>query len=190
MAAPVTLTDKDSALAAMVEWGTKIKQWTADNTIPGKDGKFEYKSNVKPQPECPLACASADIRADKDVLVAALKHGNTTALRFVSDELKGDKVILLDALARDANVLYCAPFEIKNDREFMLSAVAVNGKALHGASDTIKNDEEVVRTAIRQNKAAVHFASDELKEALGYHRGLFMALSNGTSTWEPNPPAP
>ena len=68
-------------------------------------------------------------------------------LHYASDELKGDREVVLAAVQQDGYTLGFAPDQLKGDREVVLAAVQQNGNALYYASDELQEDEEMRRAA-------------------------------------------
>ena len=74
------------------------------------------------------------------------------SLKYVSDEFKNDREIVLAALYKDVFSLDSyASDELKNDREMVLAAVNKNGAYLRYVSDEFKNDREIVLAALNNN---------------------------------------
>ena len=88
---------------------------------------------------------------------------NGYELKFVSDELKNDKEIVLVAVTEYGVALEYASDTLRNDREVVLAAVRQDGDALVHASDELKNDREIVLAAVHQNGWALQYASEELR---------------------------
>ena len=58
---------------------------------------------------------------------ALLRSQDGGALGFASDELKGDREIVMKALSTYGPALRWAPDELRGDREFMMKAVSQDG---------------------------------------------------------------
>jgi len=72
-------------------------------------------------------------------VLAALKGGDGPALRRASEEMKGDKDVVLAAVARYGNSLQDASDEVKGDKDVVLAALVHEGDALQHASDELTN---------------------------------------------------
>jgi len=91
---------------------------------------------------CALYDASAELKADREVVLAAVNQ-NGLALGYASDELRADREVVLAAVKKDGHdgsSLECASAELKADREVVLAAVNQNGLALGYASDELQAD--------------------------------------------------
>ena len=86
------------------------------------------------------------------------------ALQFASYELKGDKEVVMAAVAQNGLALKWASNALKGDKEFVMAAVAQNGFALAYALNEFKRDKEVVMAAVKNNGKAFHSASNVLQE--------------------------
>ena len=106
--------------------------------------------------------ASEELQGDREVVMEAVKqHGQ--ALRHASEELKGDKEVVTEAVKHHGWALRHAAEELKGDREVVMEAVKQNGIALQYASGELKGDREVVMEAVKKHSEALRHASEELK---------------------------
>ena len=83
------------------------------------------------------------------MLAAVSKNGG--ALKYATEELKGDREIVLAAVSKDASALRFATEELRGDREIVLAAVSKDGRALNCATNGLKFDEEMMRHALEQS---------------------------------------
>jgi lambda repressor-like predicted transcriptional regulator len=97
----------------------------------------------------------------RSALIAVKQDG--MELRYVSNELKKDREVVLAAVKENGLALEYASDELKNDREVVLAAVEENGWAIEYASDELKNDREVVLAAVKKNGWTIGYANEELK---------------------------
>ena len=88
---------------------------------------------------------------------------NGLALRHATEELRGDREVVMTAVAEDWQALEYATEELRGDREVVMTAVTSNGWGLLYATEELRGDREVVMTAIAQNGWAVNHASEELR---------------------------
>ena len=66
-----------------------------------------------------LENASEELRADREVVMAAVRNNGEQSLEFASDNLKGDKEVVLAAVKERSTALDFADDSLKNDPEFM-----------------------------------------------------------------------
>ena len=109
-----------------------------------------------------LEHASAELRADREVVLAAVQQ-NGMALQYASAELQADREVVLAAVQQHGGALQYASAELRADRDFVLAAVKQNGWVLRRASAELRADREVVLAAVKQNGEALRFASAELQ---------------------------
>lgn len=136
-----------------------------------------------------LEHASDELKADKEVIMAALKSGYSLPYEHVSDALKTDRDFLLEIVSLDA---YCLEFfseELKQDEQIVLAAAKHFGDAAlefgaekfkknkniltevvknsHNAlsflAENEKNDKKLVITAVDHNGYALQYASEQLR---------------------------
>ena len=78
---------------------------------------------------CALRHASAELRADRDVVLTAVVQDGY-ALQFASAEFRADPDVVLAAVAQTGFALQYASAELRADRDLVLAAVARDGCAL------------------------------------------------------------
>jgi hypothetical protein len=101
-----------------------------------------------------LALASDEIRRSRDMVQLAITSGNGRNIRnrnpleVASTELRADRDIVMQAVARWGGALESAATKLQADREVVEAAVRWNGNALRWASQSIIGDKSFVRWAI------------------------------------------
>ena len=109
-----------------------------------------------------LQHASLELRADRNVVLAAVRQAGGLAIAYASPGLQADREIVLEAVRQNGDALQYASTELWADREVLLEAVRQNGDALQYASTELQADREVLLEAVRQNGDALRYASAEL----------------------------
>ena len=109
-----------------------------------------------------LECASVKLRADKDVVLAAVRQCGW-AILAASAELRADREVVLAAVGPCGRALQYASAALKADKELVLAAVRQNGGALEHVSFGLINDRDVVFAAVRQDGRALRYVSQELR---------------------------
>ena len=101
-------------------------------------------------------------------------------LKFIGNNLKGDKEIILEAMKKDGWALKYASKELKNDEEVVMTAIknisclekfrlfsdegdSYNVRILHYASDELKNNKEFMLKTLKKDGELLQYASKELK---------------------------
>jgi hypothetical protein len=103
----------------------------------------------------PLAYATPELQADKDIVMAAVSCRGA-ALQHASQELKADKEVVLAAVSRDKGMaLQFASAELQSDRQVVLAAVtcelkpaAKTPRDTKFASAELQSDRQVVLAAV------------------------------------------
>ena len=105
-------------------------------------------------PTSPLSCAahhSSPVAADPCALIfAAIAQGPDealAALAVASDALKGDKSVVMAAVAQTGHALDWATNELKADKEVVLAAVQENSYAVRYAAASLQHDADILRAA-------------------------------------------
>ena len=117
-----------------------------------------------------LQHASLELRADRNVVLAAVRQAGGLAIAYASPGLQADREIVLEAVRQNGDALQYASTELQADREVLLEAVRQNGDALRYASTELRADIcEVLLEGGRENKGqALLFASRELWADRGF----------------------
>lgn len=110
-----------------------------------------------------LQFASKKLRDDKDFVLSAIK-ADYKAFEFASDRLKKDRGVVFYAIGRNANSLEFASPEFKNNREAVLFAISKNADALKFASPELKDDRDIVLAAMKKSPYSIEFASERLRD--------------------------
>ena len=85
------------------------------------------------------------------------------ALQFASEEMKGDRQVVMTAVSQNGLALCYATEEMKGDRQVVMTAMSENWGALQYATEEMKGDRQIVMTAASRNGYALHFATAELR---------------------------
>ena len=98
----------------------------------------------------PLGYVSAELQADREVVLAAVQKVGY-ALQYASTEMLSDREVVLAAVQNNGYMLQYASAELQADREVVLAAVKVEGGALRYASTEMKADRGIVMAAVTQS---------------------------------------
>ena len=131
-----------------------------------------------------LEDASAELRADRRAVLAAVRHGMSSPLQYASAELRADREVVMTAVQRNAPSLQYASAELRADREVVMAAVksdtwqengrypdassedgysvAASGHSFEYASAVLRADRNFVLAAVRR-AWCLKYASDELR---------------------------
>ena len=114
---------------------------------------------------CRIEFASKALRADKEIISAALRPEPegyddwSTNLSYACKRLKNNKEIVLAAVKTNGMNLEYASKKLKADKEVVLAAVNNNGLALEYANVEICADRNIIFEAVRQNGSALQYAN-------------------------------
>jgi hypothetical protein len=88
--------------------------------------------------------------------LAAVKS-DALALKFASNELRGDRDVVLAAVESDGEALEYASKKLREDGGIVLAAVTSNGRALEYASKKLRSHPDIVAAAkIQQTEKAAY----------------------------------
>ena len=98
-----------------------------------------------------LEHATEELKGDREIVMAAVsKYGFT--LQFAAEELKGDREIVTKAVSKCGCALQFATEELRGDREIVMQAVSVDGDALEYATKSLREDEEMLQHALERSR--------------------------------------
>lgn len=99
---------------------------------------------------------------DEEFVLEVIDKMGGSAVKYASEELRGDREIILKAVRDCGLALEYASEELRGDREIVLEAVKIHGDALVFASDELKGDKQIVMVALSQdNKMSGRIAERE-----------------------------
>ncbi len=110
-----------------------------------------------------------EARSDFDIVLAAVRQ-NAFALDFASDDLKANRMIVLEAIRsstdedEDRSPLEFASDDLRNDVDLVLVAVQYCPYAIEHASPAVKGNKEVVLAAVSKAGSLLSFASAALQD--------------------------
>ena len=90
-------------------------------------------------------------------------HRRRSSLQLASEELTGDRAMVMAAVIQNGYSLQFASEELKGDKAVVMAAVTQNGYSLQFASEELKGDKAVVMAAVMQNGSSLQLASEELR---------------------------
>jgi hypothetical protein len=115
-----------------------------------------------------LASASVGLRADREVVQAAIEHLGGAVLMHAAFDIQDDRNIVLSAIQKNGLALEYASDDLRADRDLVLRAISRDGRALQFASPSLQDDKEVVLSAVGapdslKQGEALKYASKELQ---------------------------
>ena len=90
-------------------------------------------------------------------------RGNGQMIMFLSNELKDDEEVLLEAGGNYDMAFLSASDRLKNDRTFILRFAQRNGLVLQWVGPVFQDDKEIVVAALQQNRRAYWYVSQGLQ---------------------------
>ncbi|WP_422452329.1 DUF4116 domain-containing protein [Endozoicomonas sp. ALC066] len=96
----------------------------------------------------------------KGTLKEALVKGG---LEYVSQGIRSDKELVLEALAGHPSDVKYAGKELRGDKQVAIAAVTRRGCLLFDVNSKLQDDDDVIKAAIKQNPGALEFASERIR---------------------------
>ena len=75
------------------------------------------------------------------------------ALQYATEELRGDREIVMAAVTQNGWALQFATEALRGDREIVMAAVTQNWRALRHATEELRGDNEIMEVALRDSDA-------------------------------------
>jgi len=161
------LSDKEVALACLSE---DREGWVGNFSKSLRaDKRFMLKAVTIDR--VALEHASEELRGDKDVVLAALRN-SVLAFRYASKQLRADKRFMLKAVDIDPKALAYASEELRGDKDFVCFT-------LKYASAELQADRDIVLAAVSNDHSTLKYASAELQADRDI---VLAAVSNDHST--------
>ena len=76
------------------------------------------------------------------------------ALQHATDELKGEREIVMKAISQEGHALAHATDELKGDREIVMKAVAEDGWSLQYATEKLRGDADLIEAALANRQGS------------------------------------
>ena len=111
-----------------------------------------------------LKFVSEEIRDDKNIILAAIEVNANYALANASERLKDNYYIVFEAVTRDGASYIHASERLKDDRSIVLIAVRTCGNLLCDEAKKFSNNLEIVLTALKNKQFGDIKIGDELKD--------------------------
>ena len=109
-----------------------------------------------------LQHATEELRGDREIVMAALSQDGW-ALEYATEVLRGNREIVMKAVTQKGLALQYATEALRGDREIVMAAVSQNGWALKYATEALRGDREIVMKAVTHKWVALQFATEELR---------------------------
>merc|ERR1712139_334522 len=93
-------------------------------------------------------------------------------LKYMSEEVRNEKQIVMQACHQDGLALQYASEILRNDEKVVMAAIRQNGRALQFASDSLKRSRELAQAAVQNDGRAIFYVDKKLR------RQLFTVLPN------------
>ena len=124
-----------------------------------------FMKAVKDYVEAELKDTSAELRADRRAVLAAVRHAtmSSSPLRYASDELRADRKVVMAAVKRRGHALEYASAGLRADRKVVMAAVQSRASSLKFASNGLRADRKVVMTGVKGDGGARKYASAALQ---------------------------
>jgi len=123
-----------------------------------------------------LISAPDELRADRLIVLEAISV-NAMDLQYASQDLQADKDIVFAATKRHPHALQHASPLLLANHEFGLELVKSNGLFLQALAENLRADSAVVLAAVNDNGMALRYAADEILE--GHPEVLDLAFQRG-----------
>ncbi|WP_252176068.1 DUF4116 domain-containing protein [Endozoicomonas sp. 4G] len=118
-----------------------------DYTLTFNVPPFQSLSDIK----------SSDVK--REVKKALVKDG----LAYVSQRVRNDKELVLEAMAVQPSQLEYASEKLRGDKQVAMAVVTQRGHFLLDVSSELQDDDDVVKAAIANNQKALEYASERLR---------------------------
>ena len=101
----------------------------------------------------PWQFATEEMKGDRQIVIKAVSQ-NGFALKHATEEMKGDREVVMTAVSKNGYALAHATEEMKGDREIVMPAVSEFGHALWHAPAELRGDADMIVTALANRKRA------------------------------------
>ena len=141
------------------------------------------ESNGRALELCPRGPVRDRLTGDRDFMLKVLRKHGGPMLRLVSDPLRNDRELLLEALKHGMTYRWC-PFDFQNDRSFVQEALLHRSTLYMEMNRTTQAEEDLARAAIVSDTSTpeVHERALEHQPRLTRYRDVALALARRGET--------
>ena len=152
-----------------------LRQEDEDSAVDGDDKGLEIGADITnlskkdetlkavKEGSLDLFEASEELKADKDVVKAAIDRAGGNVFEDADGILKADREFVLLMAKTAGKVLNYVHDTLKTDRDIVLAAVSSMGRALQWADPSLRADREIVLAALNNNRDAFEFVDEKLQ---------------------------
>jgi len=126
-----------------------------------KDGLIKLIQQNGDRYDSILENAQRKFKDDIDVVRAATTF-NVTNIKYASERLQNDEELAIELVQRKGSVLRYLGNDVRGNRRIVLAAIREDGMAIQYAAEELWDDEEIVADAIQQNSDVIDWL-DSLK---------------------------
>ncbi|EFC37824.1 predicted protein [Naegleria gruberi] len=109
-----------------------------------------------------LSHVSQQLRKDRELMMEAVKN-EPLSIKFADKSLQNDRELVFEAVKRNGRALEYT-FSFRNDREIVITAVNTHPEILKYVNSNLQNDFELVMEAIKSQGSCIQYASTTLKK--------------------------
>lgn len=141
------------------------------------------QSNGQALELCPRGPVRDMLTSDRDFMLSVLRKHGGPMLRLVSEPLRNDRELLLEALKHGMRYRWC-PFEFQNDKSFVQEALAQRASLYLEMNRTTQSEMDLARAAITSATSGpdVHEKALTHQPTLTQSREVAMALARRGDT--------
>ena len=110
-----------------------------------------------------IQCFSGNIRANRDFMVYAAYLHDEGAFKYVSEELRQDRLFFIRVLEFNGLLLQFAHDTLRKDEKLVMKAVKENGLAIQFASDNFRRNRNLIQIAVETSGLALQHVPHEFK---------------------------
>ena len=154
-ASPDLQADRDIVMAAVLKNGEALEVAPPELQADREIVLAAITQNMEA-----LRYASPELRVDKDIIQEALDFDNTNKravlakmkegipLKYICENLRGDRDVVLAAVSHDGRALQLASPELQADKNVVLAAVKHDKEMYLIASEELQRDKDIIREAL------------------------------------------
>ena len=127
---------------------------------------------------CPPGPVRGDLTSDRNFMLSVLRKHGGPMLRLVSEPLRRDRELLLEALKHGMRFRFC-PFEFQTDKAFLLEALERKSELYLEMNRNIQSEPDIALAAVKAEDStpAVHSRALENVPNLTEDRSVVLAIA-------------
>ncbi len=145
--ASTELRNDESFVWRAVKTNYKVLKFVSDDLK--RDTRFMLKCVMEHRVDALKFACDTTLTSDREFMMSCIRvHG--ASLQFASDRLRADKDVVIAAIENNGYLKYAA-LDLRNDREFVRRCVRIKPRSIEHVGEELENDQQFILSVLQAN---------------------------------------